>query len=308
MNILISGSLAYDRIMDFPGRFADHILPEKIHILNVCFTVNGLQERFGGTAGNIAYTLSLLGEKPEILATCGRDFDNYRQWLESLSLSLGGIRPIAEEFTASAYITTDLADNQITGFNPGAMKFPSNHSFDGLIPDDTLAIISPGNTQDMITYSRNYKERGIDYICDPGQQIPVIPPEDLAEMIQGAKILVSNDYELDLIQKHTGRSNTDLLGQTGSVITTLGEEGSVLRSGETEDHVAAASPSTVTDPTGAGDAFRAGLIKGLVSGEDLVKSAQMGSVAASFAVEVLGTQEHRLTPEQFWRRFDEAFK
>jgi len=307
MNILISGSLAYDRIMDFPGKFADHILPDKIHILNICFTVNGLQERFGGTAGNIAYTLSLLGEMPEILATCGRDFDNYRQWLETLGLPQDGIRSIDKEFTASAYITTDRADNQITGFNPGAMKYPSEFSFDGLKPDDTVAIISPGNTQDMITYSRDYKTRGIDYICDPGQQIPVIPEEELAEMIQGAKILVSNDYELDLIQKHTDRSKSDLLEHTGSIITTFGEEGSVIYTTEYEDHVPAASPVTVTDPTGAGDAFRAGLIKGLVSGEHLLKSTQMGSVAASFAVEALGTQEHRFTPEEFWQRFQETF-
>jgi len=307
MNILISGSLAYDRIMDFPGRFADHILPEKIHILNVCFTVNGLQERFGGTAGNIAYTLSLLGERPEILATCGRDFDNYRKWLEELALPQDGILRIPDEFTASAYITTDKADNQITGFNPGAMKYPSDYRFDGLKANDTLAIISPGNTQDMITYSRVYKKQRIDYICDPGQQIPVIPKDDLTEMIQGSKILVSNDYELDLIQKHTGQTKADLLEQTAGIITTLGENGAVINTRNSEELVSAAPANTVADPTGAGDAFRSGLIKGLVSGEELLKASQMGAVAASFAVEVLGTQEHRFTSEEFWRRYDEAF-
>lgn len=307
MNILISGSLAYDRIMDFPGKFADHILPEKIHILNVCFTVNGLLERFGGTAGNIAYTLSLLGERPEILATCGRDFATYRTWLEQLALPQDGIRSIPDELTASAYITTDKADNQITGFNPGAMKYPSEYSFDGLKADDTLAIISPGNTQDMISYSRYYKERGIDYICDPGQQIPVIPVENLAEMIQGSKFLISNDYELDLIQKHTGRSKAELLEHTESIITTLGENGAAIATGDSEENIPAAPANTVADPTGAGDAFRAGLIKGLVSGDDLLKASQMGAVAASFAVEVLGTQEHRFTSEEFWRRFDDTF-
>jgi len=307
MTILISGSLAYDRIMDFPGRFADHILHEKIHILNVCFTVNGLKERFGGTAGNIAYTLSLLGERPEILATCGKDFDHYRQWLEDLSLPQDGIRHIPDEFTASAYITTDKADNQITGFNPGAMKYPSEYNFDGLQTKDTLAILSPGNTVDMIRYSREYKQRHIDYICDPGQQIPVIPKDDLTEMIQGSHILVSNDYELELIQKHTGQTKADLLEQIGNMITTLGEKGAVITQKNSEEFVAAAPPKTVSDPTGAGDAFRSGLIKGLVSGKDLVKATQMGAVAASFSVEVLGTQEHRFTSEEFWHRYDEAF-
>ena len=150
MHIFVSGSLAYDRIMDFPGRFADHILPEKIHILNVCFMVNGLTERFGGTAGNISYNLALLGEKPVILATGGRDFSPYQNWLRELDLPLTGIRLITEEFTAGAYITTDLADNQITGFNPGAMKHQSEYTFDVVDPTDSLAIIAPGNLPDML--------------------------------------------------------------------------------------------------------------------------------------------------------------
>ena len=149
MRIFVSGSLAFDRIMDFPGRFVDHILPEKIHILNVCFMVNGLTERFGGTAGNIAYNLALLGESPSILATAGRDFGPYREWLESLGLPLTGIKEIPGEFTAGAYITTDLADNQITGFNPGAMKHTSDYRFEDLDPAAALAIVAPGSLEDM---------------------------------------------------------------------------------------------------------------------------------------------------------------
>ena len=175
MQVFVSGSLAYDRIMNFPGRFADHILPEKLHVLNVCFTVEGLQEKFGGTAGNIAYNLGLLGEHPLILACAGRDFAAYRRHLEELGLSLQGIRVVEEEFTAGAYITTDRDDNQITGFNPGAMKFPSDYRFPDLDPARTLAIVSPGNLEDMLGYSRFYKEKKVPYICDPGQQIPVIP-------------------------------------------------------------------------------------------------------------------------------------
>src|SRR5512139_1493516 len=154
MRILVSGSLAYDRIMNFPGRFVDHILPEKIHILNVCFMVNGLTERFGGTAGNIAYNLALLGENPVILATAGKDFGPYREWLGKLGLPLEGIKEISQEFTAGAYITTDLADNQITGFNPGAMKYASDYRFDGMDAATALAIVAPGSLEDMLTYTR----------------------------------------------------------------------------------------------------------------------------------------------------------
>jgi len=174
MKIFASGSLAYDRIMDFPGKFEDHILPEKIHILNVCFMVNGLTEKFGGTAGNISYSLSLLGEKPLILATAGKDFDTYETWLHQHNLPLTGIRKIPEEFTAGAYITTDKADNQITGFNPGAMKYPSLYKFDGVDQKEAIAIIAPGNIEDMTNYGRIYKEKRIPYIFDPGQSITAL--------------------------------------------------------------------------------------------------------------------------------------
>src|SRR3990170_2959936 len=173
MNILVSGSLAYDRIMDFQGRFSDHILPEKIHVLNVSFTVNGLQEKFGGTAGNIAYGLSLLGENPLILATIGRDYHRYFDWLAKNHISCDGIRIIEQELTAGAYITTDQADNQITGFNPGAMKFTSAFDFSRVDGKASIAIVAPGNQEDMMNYSAIYKSRGIDYIFDPGQSLPM---------------------------------------------------------------------------------------------------------------------------------------
>jgi adenosine kinase len=210
MHIFVSGSLAYDRIMDFPGRFADHILPEKIHILNVCFMVNGLTERFGGTAGNIAYNLALLGEAPVILATGGRDFGLYQEWLSELGLPLTGIRLIPDEFTAGAYITTDLADNQITGFNPGAMKHESEYRFDGASPQESLAIIAPGNLGDMLAYSRRYKEMGLPYIFDPGQSIPAWGAADLREMATGTLALIVNDYEHELFRQKTGMEDSDL--------------------------------------------------------------------------------------------------
>jgi adenosine kinase len=308
MQTYISGSLAYDRIMDFPGKFQDHILPEKIHIINVSFTVNGMKEKFGGTAGNIAYNLALLGEKPLILATAGKDFAVYEQWLQKHQLSMDGIRQIPEEFTACAYITTDEADNQITGFNPGAMKFPSLYSFNGLAPDNTLAIISPGCIEDMRCYSRFFKEQKIPYIFDPGQSIPALSRDDMMEMITGAQILVSNDYELEMIKKCTEWDKNDILQRTPAVITTLGEHGSILMTDGNEMKIRSAKAATLHEPTGAGDAYRAGLIKGLLMKKSLPESAQMGSTCASYAVEKHGTQEHRFTLEEFWERYRENFR
>ena len=212
----------------FPGRFADHILPEKIHILNVCFMVNGLTERFGGTAGNIAYNLALLQEKPVILSTAGKDFGPYKEWLTKLGLPLEGIKEIAEEFTAGAYITTDLADNQITGFNPGAMKHRSEYKFDGVDAAAALAIVAPGGLEDMLAYTRAYKARGVPYIFDPGQSIPAWGGDDLQEMAYGALALIVNDYELEMFRQKTGLNETDLLQRTPTLLTTRGEAGSYL--------------------------------------------------------------------------------
>ena len=307
MTIFVSGSLAYDRIMNFPGKFADHILPEKIHILNVCFTVNGMSEKFGGTAGNIAYNLNLLEEKSIILAAVGRDFGNYEARLKELDLPLDGIRRVDEDFTAGAYITTDLSDNQITGFNPGAMKYPSQYRFKDENPNQTMAIISPGNIDDMVTYSQYYKRHDIPYIFDPGQQIPVIPKEKILEMIEGSQILIVNDYELKMIEKATERTKADLLDMTKAVIVTLGDKGSLVTADHSETHIPIVTACQVIDPTGAGDAYRAGLIKGLVTNRDLPIAARMGATIASFAVEKHGTQEHSFTRTEFNDRYRDHF-
>jgi adenosine kinase len=307
MTIFVSGSLAYDRIMDFPGRFVDHILPEKIHILNVCFMVNGLTERFGGTAGNIAYNLALLEEKPVILATGGRDFGPYRDWLAGLDLPLTGIRMIDEEFTAGAYITTDLADNQITGFNPGAMKHQSEYRFDGANPKDSLAIIAPGNLPDMLAYSRHYKEMGLPYIFDPGQSIPAWGAEELREMATGALAIIVNDYEMEMFHQKTGLGEGELQNLAQALIITKGEEGSELIVPEGREVIPPAKPLRVQDPTGAGDAYRAGLIKGLTLNLPWATAALLGSTLASFAVEQAGTQEHRFTLSDFQHRYQENF-
>lgn len=307
MQILVSGSLAYDRIMDFPERFSDYILPDKIHILNVCFMVNGMQEQFGGTAGNIAYNLALLGERPLILAAAGKDFKNYEDWLRSHGLPLAGVRCLEDEFTAGAYITTDKADNQITGFNPGAMKYPCWYEIDGLSPDETLAIVAPGNLEDMRTYAAEYRARGIPYIFDPGQSIPAQSPEAIVEMLTGSRMLISNDYELEMIVRITGMSRSELLEKTGDIVTTLGDKGSMLRSSQGEEAIPTVQARQVSDPTGAGDAYRAGLIKGMVMGLGLPECARMGAVCASFSVECKGTQCHSFTEEEFWARYEANF-
>jgi adenosine kinase len=304
MDIIVSGSMAYDRIMDFPGHFSDHILPEKIHALNVCFQVDGMKEKFGGTAGNIAYALTLMGERPKISATIGRDYHQYFKWLEKNGISNDTIKIIDDEFTASAYITTDKADNQITGFNPGAMKYSSSLDFDKLHPKETLMIISPGNLEDMVNYPRFCKARGIDYIFDPGQSLPMLDAKDLIQTIEGCLILISNDYELDLIMSKTGFSKETLRRRARTIIVTLGELGSKVFTQQGEITVSAANPMRVEDPTGAGDSYRGGLISGLIRGKDIEHCARMGSVCASFAVECYGTQEYTFSPEEFNERLN----
>jgi len=302
MDIIVAGSLAYDRIMDFPGFFSDHILPEKVHALNVCFQVNGITEKFGGTAGNIAYALTLLGEKPEISATLGQEDHKYLEWLKKNGISSDNVKIIKDEFTASAYITTDKADNQITGFNPGAMNYSSSLEFGNLNPEETIVIVSPGNLEDMVNYPRLCKARGIDYIFDPGQSIPMLEPEDLVQAIGGCRILISNDYELDLILNKTGLEKEALLEHARTIIVTMGELGSRISTLNGEIKIPAARAKIVRDPTGAGDSYRGGIISGLVRGKDIEESARIGSVCASFSVECYGTQEYTFSPEEFNER------
>jgi adenosine kinase len=304
MNIIVSGSMAYDRIMDFPGKFSDHILPDKIHVLNVCFQVNGIKEKYGGTAGNIAYALTLMGEKPLICATIGHDYQKYFKWLAKNGLSTENIKIIADEFTAGAYITTDRSDNQITGFNPGAMKYQSTLDFSKLNPENTIVIVSPGNFDDMVNYPRACKNKGIDYILDPGQSLPMWDKQDLIQAIEGCRILIVNDYELSLIISKTGLDKKALLEMTGTIITTLGESGSQISMREREIAVPAFRVKKVVDPTGAGDSYRGGLLCGLVHGKNIEQCARMGSVCASFSIENYGTQEYSFTPEEFNERLN----
>lgn len=306
MSIYISGSIAYDRIMNFPGKFSDHILPDKIHILNVCFLIDRLEEKRGGTAGNIAYTLSLLGEKPMVLCAVGKDFDRYEEAMKKAGLPLDGVKKCDDLFTAGAYITTDQNDNQITGFNPGAMVNRCGYQFPVLDPVKDIALISPGNKDDMIELPRAYRAAGVKYIFDPGQQIPVFSAEEMLECITGAYMLVTNDYELEMIMKNTGCTKEQLLEKCSYIITTLGEKGSRIDNGAPVE-VGIAKAEKVQDPTGAGDAFRAGLIKGLLEGKSIEDAARMGAVCSSFCIEHYGTQEHAFTMSDFNARYAVAF-
>ncbi|GAB6190662.1 carbohydrate kinase family protein [Desulfocastanea catecholica] len=298
-NIFISGSLAYDRIMNFPESFSDHILPDKIHSLNVCFQVDGVTENYGGTAGNIAYALRLMGKNSTITATIGSDHHNYFAWLDKHNISRDGITVIPEELTAGAYITTDKSNNQITGFNPGAMKYSSNLDIEGLDAKETLLLVSPGNLLDMINYPKICKKKGIRYIFDPGQALPVLQAQDLLDVITGCTLLIVNDYEFNLIMDKTGLTKDGLLALAENTIITLGGAGSELYGQDGTLSIPSFKPARVVDPTGAGDAYRGGLLSGLMSGSDLQTSAIQGSVCASFAVECKGTQVYSFTPEEF---------
>lgn len=307
MDIYISGSLAYDRIMDFPGHFADHILPDKIHVLNVCFNINALVEKFGGTAGNIAYTLGALGEKPYIVATAGDDFEHYETWLNQNQLPTRWIKRIPGVVTAGAYITTDLDDNQITAFNPGAMAHEADlPTLDGG-ENGAVVLIAPGNKTDMAHFAECARRRQTPFIFDPGQSLNIWQGDELRKAVAGALCFISNDYELSLFLQMTGWSMASMYKHVQVVITTRGPQGSVLDIQGDKVLIPAVPVREVCDPTGAGDAYRAGLLKGWTMGMDWPTCCQIGSVAATYAVEHYGTQEHRLEWTDFCQRYGARF-
>lgn len=307
MNIFISGSLAYDRIMDFPGHFADHILPEKIHLLNVCFNINSLVEKFGGTAGNIAYTLAALGEKPYIVATSGRDFSRYGEWLKAHGLSTKWIKPIPDVFTAGAYITTDQDDNQITAFNPGAMAFEADLPplDDGNAP--CIVFIGPGNKTDMMSFASKARAAKAPFFFDPGQSLNIWNGNELREAVSGALCFISNDYELSLFLQMVKWDIKKLYDAVDVVITTRGPDGAVLDMKGERLLIPAITTGEVLDPTGAGDAFRAGVLKALQLNFPWDIACQMGVTAASFSVEHHGTQEHTVDWQRFCERYEGTF-
>ncbi len=302
MSILVSGSLAYDRILNFKGHFAEHILADKIHALSVSFLVESVEESFGGTAGNIAYSLALLGESPRILATAGNDFAPYAAWLEAKGIDTKDI-PRAAEKTAFATIMTDLDDNQITGFYLGAIAIPYGAS--NAMKDD-IAIIAPGNMKDMQGLAAEYRALGIPFVYDPGQQITAISGNDLKSSMEGAYAFISNDYEFALASEKMGWKTADFLNHVGMIVTTLGAAGSRAVTKEGTIEVGTADPHVV-DPTGAGDAYRAGFLAALRRGLPLKTALQLGSTVAAYAVEAKGTQTHGFTSGALADRYRDAY-
>ena len=315
MSILVYGSVAYDQIMDFPDSFSNHILPGEIKKLNVSFTVRQLKKTFGGTAGNIAYNLSLLKEKPVVYSAVGSDFDPYRERMAKLGINLSGIKVYNKTLTASVYIITDKDNNQISGFFPGALQFYGHK------PKPTkkdLAVIAPGNPVEMLNLAEDYAKKRTFFIFDPGQQLTSMTKAQLLKAIKLANIYIVNDYELSLTKKITGHGKEDILERAGVLITTLGAKGSKIElsaEGRVKEYrIRAVKSKKIADPTGAGDAYRAGLIKGLrlhqkknLFKTDWLKIGQIASLAGTYAAEQYGTQNHEYTFEQFKQRFTKEF-
>lgn len=297
--------MAYDRIMDFPGLFKDHFLPDKLHNINVSFTVDTFSENFGGTAGNIAYSLALLGVTPKILATAGADFDRYSAHLKKNNIDPTSVHIDPKLPTSSAFVVTDKGDNQIAAFSVGAGA--TAYTPLPVLQDAACAIIGAGNERDMQSLPTYYRSHQLPYLYDPAQRIPMLAPEDLQDGITGAAVLFGNDYELGLIMEKTGWKETALVEKCGLVVITYGEQGTRILAKEGEWRVLAVPAVEVIDPTGAGDAYRAGFIAGFMHGLAADKSAQIASTVAVYAVEQYGTQNHHFTKQELAARYKENY-
>jgi adenosine kinase len=306
MNIVVTGSIAYDYLMSFPGKFTDHFLPEHLNRLSLSFLVDSMDKRRGGCAPNIAYTLALLGERPLLMATAGEDFGDYRRWLEAAGIDTRHVKEVAGKFTASFFCSTDQQNNQIASFYTGAMAHAGELSFRD-VGNCGMAIISPNDPGAMVQYAEECRTLSIRYIFDPGQQCTRMAGDELSDGLIGASILVCNDYEYELLKQKTGLDEQQILKHTETLIITRGERGSSIVTREGENHVAAVVPRRIVDPTGVGDAFRGGLIKGLALGLPAHIAAQLGSVAATYALEHLGGTSHAYTLKEFMTRYEEHF-
>lgn len=310
MRIVVTGSLAYDYIMDFPGYFKDHILPDKVHMLTVSFLVDSMRRMRGGVAGNIAYTLALLGERPLVVATAGQDFGEYRALMERQGIDAGGIRMIDDEFTASCFINTDKDNNQIVAFYTGAMAQSKYLSLLGLgLGPGDLVIISPTDPEAMSRYADECRAQAVPFLFDPGKQTPRLDGEQILAGLDGAAVLVGNDYEFAMLAQKTGRSEDELLAGTPLTVITRGAQGSTLydnTSGQALD-IPIAPISDVVDPTGAGDAYLGGLVFGLARKLPLAVTGRVAALAAAYAIEKRGCQEHTYSAAEFAERYAAAF-
>lgn len=306
--IVVTGSLSFDFIFNFPGKFSDHIMPEKIHILNLSFLTEKLNKNFGGTAGNIAYNLALLGERPIVLSSAGKDFSPYKKFLTKSGVNTKYIKIYKNDFTSNYFAVVDQSDNQIGGFYAGAMSKTINLSLEKIKESISFVIISPTEPKAMIKFVDECQDLDISYLFDPGMQLPRLAKSQLLKGVLKAKILIGNDYEINLIQKKLGINKKKLLKKVEILITTLAEKGSIVETKGKTIKIKTAKPLNTSDPVGAGDAYRAGFIKGFLSGFDLETCGQMGSVTAAYTVEKYGTTTHKFTKKQFCDRFKKNFK
>jgi adenosine kinase len=306
MKLVVTGSIAFDYLMSFPGRFTDHFLPEHMQRVSLSFLVDTMDKRRGGCAPNIAYTLALLGERPLLMATAGEDFGEYREWLEAAGIDTTHVLQIPGKFCASFFCSTDQSNNQIASFYTGAMADAGQLSFRS-VRDCGLAIISPNDPGAMVQYAEECRTLGIRYIFDPGQQCARMSGDELGEGVRGAAILVVNDFELELLRQKTGLNEADLVARTEALIVTRGEHGSSVITRDGRSDVPAVHPHRIIDPTGVGDAFRGGLMKGIAIGLPFDCAARVGSVAGADAREPLGGPSHSYTWAEFRARYERHF-
>lgn len=306
MAALICGSLAYDVIMVFQDHFKNHILPDKVHMLNVSFLVPTLRREYGGCAGNVAYNLRLLGGEGYPLGTVGEDFGPYAQWLDSQGIDRLYIETVPGSYTAQAYITSDLDDNQITAFHPGAMAFSAQVT----VPTTagiTLGMVSPDSLEGMLAHAQQFRDAGIPFIFDPGQAMPLFSGDDLSQVIEQADWVTVNDYEFALIQERTHLSAAEIASQVQALIVTCGAEGSYVQTAEKRIDIPAAQAQEIIDPTGCGDAYRGGLLYGMMRGMDWETTGRIAALTGAYKIEQPGTQNHRFTISEFQARFAENF-
>jgi adenosine kinase len=305
MKLVVTGSIAFDYLMSFPGKFTEHLLPEHMHRVSLSFLVDTMDKRRGGCAPNIAYTLALLGERPLVMATAGQDFGDYRAWMEAAGIDTTYVKMVPDRFTASFFCSTDQASNQIASFYTGAMANAGELSFRTIpgLKGDGLVIISPNDPDAMVQYAQECSTLGIRYIWDPGQQCARMDGTQLGEGISGAFMVIVNDYEFELLRQKTGMSEKDVQDEVEVLVITRGEKGcSVFADGVQKD-VPAVPPVRIEDPTGVGDAFRGGFMKGLATGASYEECARLGSVAATYALEHLGGTSHAYSLDEFKARY-----
>jgi len=306
MKIVVTGSIAFDYLMSFPGSFSEHLLPDHLAKVSLSFLVDTMDKRRGGCAPNIAYTLALLGERPRLMGTAGQDFGDYRRWLEAAGVDTSLVKDVADKFTASFFCSTDSESNQIASFYTGAMANAAELSF-RTVEGAEMVIISPNDPAAMVQYAAECRTLGIPFIWDPGQQCARMNGEELQSGLAGSAIVICNDYEFELIRQKTGLDEDGVFALTGALIVTRGEKGSTARYGGREVSVPAVPPHSVVDPTGVGDAFRGGLLKGIAMGVNLEVACRLGSMAATYALEHLGGTSHSYKWDEFVTRYRAHF-